>query len=106
MLRDVLMSSDDEIRGEDRLYYNNTFLSGFVLIFLTEWGDKTQIASAALATQYNAVMVLTGTMVALTLLSILAIYLGKVLSRKIDRKLMAKIAGTVFILMGVSLLFL
>jgi putative Ca2+/H+ antiporter (TMEM165/GDT1 family) len=55
-------------------------------------------------------MVLTGVMTALTLLSITAIYLGKIISDKINKKLITKTAGTAFILIGIvmiaSLLFL
>lgn len=91
-----------EVKGESKLYSRNLFFSGFTLIFITEWGDKTQIAAGILATKYNALMVLIGAMTALTLLSITAIYLGRFVSNKIDKKVVTKIAGTVFILMGIS----
>ena len=98
----VLILRDKEIKGESRLYSRNSFLSGFALIFLTEWGDKTQIASGIFATKYNPLMVLTGAMTALALLSIAAVYLGRFISNKINRKVLTKIAGTLFILMGIS----
>lgn len=105
MLRNTIISEDVELNNKSRTYSKNSFISGFVLIFLTEWGDKTQIASAAFATRYNAMMVLLGVMMALTLLSIVTIYLGKILSNKIDKRLIAKIAGIVFIVMGISFFF-
>jgi len=98
----VLILRDNKARNESKLYFKNSFLSGFVLIFITEWGDKTQIASGLFATRYNALMVLIGTMTALTLLSIMAIYLGKFISNKVDKKVITKIAGIVFILMGIA----
>jgi len=98
----VLILRDKEVKGESRLYSRSSFLSGFVLIFITEWGDKTQIASGIFATKYNALMVLTGAMTALALLSIMAIYLGRLISNKVDKKVITKIAGTVFILMSIS----
>lgn len=76
-----------------------------ITIALAEWGDKTQIASALFATRYNALMVFIGTMVALTMLSIVAVYLGKVISNRIDKKLMTKIVGFGFIAMGISFFF-
>jgi putative Ca2+/H+ antiporter (TMEM165/GDT1 family) len=54
----------------------NAFLSKFGLIFLTEWAGKTPITAALLATEYNAIMVLAGTVGVLILLSAVAIYLG------------------------------
>ena len=98
----VLILRDKEVTGESRLYSRNSFLSGFVLIFITELGDKTQIASGIFATKYNALMVLIGAMTALALLSIMAIYLGRFVSNKVDKKVVTKIAGTVFILMSIS----
>jgi putative Ca2+/H+ antiporter (TMEM165/GDT1 family) len=69
---------------------------------MAEWGDKTQIAAAMFATKYDAWMVLLGCMTALTLLSVMAIYLGKFILDKVNPKLMTKIAGAVFILTGMS----
>ena len=106
MLREGFASGNSEMEGERGLRFNDPLLTGFTLIFLTEWGDKTQVASAVFATQYNAVMVLTGTMIALTSLTVAAIYLGKVVSSRIDRRLMSKLAGLIFIVMGISLLLL
>ncbi len=98
----VLILRDKEVKDESKLYARNSFLSGFALIFITEWGDKTQIASGIFATKYNALMVLIGAMTALALLSVMVIYLGKFVSNKVDKKVMTKIAGAVFILMSIS----
>ncbi len=98
----VLILKGNEVKDDGKLYSRNPFLSGFVLILITEWGDKTQVASGLCAIKYNALMVLTGTMIALTLLSIMAIYLGKFVSNKVNKKTMTKIAGIVFILIGIS----
>lgn len=87
---------------EERKYDKNAFISAFLLIFLTEWGDKTQIAAAIFATQYNALLVFIGTMSALTLLSLIAIFFGKIISDRINKKLINKIAGTVFIILGIT----
>jgi len=100
----ALKLRDDGTEGKSRFYSGSPFLSGFVLIALTEWGDKTQIASGLLATKYSALMVLVGTMTALALLSIMAIWLGKSISSKIDKRTTARIAGVVFILICISFL--
>ncbi len=102
----LLILRQKEATNQSRLQFKNSFLSGFILIFTSEWGDKTQIASGLFATQYNSLMVLTGVMTALTLLSIIAIYLGKIISNKIDKKLITKIAGTAFILIGIIMIAL
>jgi putative Ca2+/H+ antiporter (TMEM165/GDT1 family) len=80
------------------------FYSGFTLILISELGDKTQIASGLFATRYNPLLVLIGIMISLTLLSIMAIYLGKFISTKINERILSKIGGIVFILIGIVFL--
>lgn len=96
----ILRGEKEEIKS--RYYSKRPFYSAFALIFLAEWGDKTQIASALFATKYNGFMVLAGVMTALTLLSLMTIYLGKFISGKIDEKKITKIAGILFVVIGIS----
>lgn len=98
----ILVRSNKEVDTTSR--FKSPFLSGFALIFLTEWGDKTQIAAALFAMEYNPLLVMIGTMIALALLSILAIYLGKFIGDKISSKIVTKVAGIVFIVIGASFL--
>jgi putative Ca2+/H+ antiporter (TMEM165/GDT1 family) len=99
----ILKGAQDE-EAESNLSAKRAFVSGFSMIFLSEWGDKTQIASALFATEYNPQMVFIGVMIALLLLSIMAIFLGKYLSSRIDRKVITRIGGVVFLLIGLSFL--
>jgi len=66
----IFKSQREETKS--RYYFGNPFYSGFILIFVSEWGDKIQIAAGLFATRYNGLMVLTGVMMALSLLSIIA----------------------------------
>jgi len=95
-----------ETKAENKLRFQNSFLSGFTFIFMMEWGDKTQIASALFAARYDPLMVLVGTMTALTLLSVAAICLGKLILSRVDRRIMTKVAGMAFVLIGISFLLL
>jgi putative Ca2+/H+ antiporter (TMEM165/GDT1 family) len=101
----VLLNKEDE-EAENKYYFKNPLMVSFSLIFLTEWGDKTQIAAALFATQYNGFLVLAGVLVALALLSIMALYLGKIISDKFDNELISKIAGIVFIIIGFTFFIL
>ena len=98
----MILKGEKEGEDESNLSPKNALISGFSMVFLSEWGDKTQIASALFATEYNPLMVFIGVMTALLILSIMAIYLGKFLSGRIDRRLITKIAGFVFLLIGFS----
>ncbi|HEX7445500.1 MAG TPA: TMEM165/GDT1 family protein [Methanothrix sp.] len=98
----MTLRGNQEEEEEGSLSPRNAFVSGFSMIFLSEWGDKTQIASALFATEYDPYLVFVGVMTALLILSITAIYLGKFLASRIDRRLITKAAGVVFLLIGIS----
>ena len=99
----MLISKDGE---EKETKQRNPFFAAFLLIMLTEWGDKTQIAAAIFATQYNGLFVFIGTMTALTILSLIAIFFGKIISKRINKKIVNKIAGIVFIILGITFILL
>ncbi len=97
------------LRSEDGnplpLKNNGTFTSAFALIFVAELGDKTQIASAVFATQYNPLFVFVGVMLALALLTGSAIIVGKKLKEKVNPKHIGIASGIVFILIGLVTLY-
>lgn len=78
----------------------NPIISGFTLVFLSEWGDKTQIASGVFALRFPPVMVFIAVISALTLISIIALKAGAVVVKKINKKTVSLISGTVFIILG------
>lgn len=83
----------------------NGFISSFSLIFLMELGDKTQIATATLVAGYgHPFVVFAGVLLGLSLLTILEVKLGSVISKKIRPERMELIAGAVFILFGIMTL--
>jgi len=98
----ILVSKKQE---EAKCELKRPFASGFLLILVSEMGDKTQIAAGLFATKFNPTMVFIGVISALTVLSIMAIYLGKIIALKLNRKALSNIAGMVFILIGVFCLF-
>jgi putative Ca2+/H+ antiporter (TMEM165/GDT1 family) len=83
----------------------NAFFLSFTVIFLSEWGDKTQLATGILATQHNPYFVFMGVITAFTVLSFIAIYLGQVIEKYMNKNLLNKISGLVFILLGILFLF-
>jgi putative Ca2+/H+ antiporter (TMEM165/GDT1 family) len=92
-------------QGEAACDLKKPFVSGFLLIFVSEIGDKTQIASGLFATKFDPFMVFIGVISALTILSVMTIYLGKFIALKVNKKVVSDIAGIVFILVGIFCLF-
>jgi putative Ca2+/H+ antiporter (TMEM165/GDT1 family) len=90
--------------GGGRLVSANPLLSSFLLIALTEWGDKTQIAAVLFAAEYEPLPVLAGAVSALALLSALAIYLGAKLSDRVNPDKTRKLGAAVFIILGFTFL--
>lgn len=76
------------------------FITSFTMIFVSEMGDKTQVATALFAASYNPLAVFLGVMSALGLLSLMAIYLGQFLLSRIDPRIRNYLAGSLFILIG------
>lgn len=100
-----LITLRDNSSGEcNNKHLARPFFSGFLMIFIAELGDKTQITSALFAIQYNPVLVLLGTLTALTLLSAAAVYIGRDITARIEKKKISAVAGALFILVGVTFL--
>jgi putative Ca2+/H+ antiporter (TMEM165/GDT1 family) len=81
------------------------FGATFITFFLAEMGDKTQIATVAMAAHYSApVMVVIGTTVGMLIADVPAVFAGDKLAHKIPMKLVHSIAAAVFALLGVATL--
>lgn len=75
----------------------------FVTIFIAEIADKTQIATILYASnaQHNKIVVYLGSALALCLASALAVFAGSMLSHWIEGKILARLAGILFIIVGI-----
>ena len=74
--------------------------------FLAEMGDKTQIATVALAARYSdLVAVVTGTTLGMMLANVPAVLLGDRIARKLSMTLVHGIAAAIFAVLGMLTLF-
>jgi putative Ca2+/H+ antiporter (TMEM165/GDT1 family) len=80
-------------------------MSGFGLILVSEMGDKTQLASALFATQYDPLLVFIGVILALFLLSCMTVYVGKMMMDRINKRTISTAAGILFLVIGISFFF-
>ncbi|KAK8633031.1 hypothetical protein V6N13_013885 [Hibiscus sabdariffa] len=81
------------------------FLESFILTFLAEWGDRSQIATIALATHKNAVGVAVGAVIGHTICTSLAVVGGSMLAAKISQRTVATIGGLLFLGFSLSSYF-
>ena len=78
------------------------FGATLVTFFLAEMGDKTQIATVALAAHYGApLMVVIGTTLGMLIADVPAVFVGNKFAEKIPMKLVHSIAAAIFAIMGV-----
>ena len=78
------------------------WLTSFLVVFAAEWGDLTQLATAALAVQTREpVAVGLGAVVALCLVTLLAVAAGSFLTRFMAQRTLELASGAVFAIVGV-----
>ena len=87
-----------------RLKLTHPFLTAFILTFLADFGDKTQLALALFAADQNAFLVFGAGILALGLDTFLMIIFSKLILKKINHALIERLAGILFILSGIYLL--
>ena len=94
----------DKIEEEETQIAQRLGVFGATLVtfFLAEMGDKTQIATVALAAHYGApLLVVIGTTLGMLIADVPAVFVGNKFAEKIPMKLVHSIAAGIFAIMGV-----
>jgi putative Ca2+/H+ antiporter (TMEM165/GDT1 family) len=82
------------------------FITTLVTFFLAEIGDKTQIATVALAANYSApITVVIGTTLGMMLADVPAVFLGSSFAKRLPLRLIHLIAAGIFAVLGLLVLF-
>jgi len=93
---------DEETRVAGRF---GVFGATLITFFLAEMGDKTQIATVAMAAHYAApLLVVTGTTLGMLIADVPAVFVGDKLASRIPMKLVHAIAAAIFAVLGVATL--
>lgn len=81
------------------------FGTTLIAFFLAEMGDKTQVATIALAAQYqNLIAVVAGTTFGMMLANVPAVIMGDRIADKMPVKLVHRIAAAIFAILGIATL--
>lgn len=94
----ALKSADEEDENDDSKVGKHLLVSVFLLIFLAEFGDKTQLAVAGLASVESAVGVWLGSTLALIGTTLLGVLAGRTLLQRLSVTWVQRGSGVVFIL--------
>ncbi len=81
------------------------FTQTCTLTFLAEWGDRSQIATVALAASKNVFGVVIGGLIGHALCTGVAVVGGRMLAAKISEKHVAVVGGVLFILFAIHAFF-
>jgi putative Ca2+/H+ antiporter (TMEM165/GDT1 family) len=96
----------DKLEESDaKLARFGVFGTTLVAFFLVEMGDKTQIATVALAAQYHAFFpVVAGTTLGLMIANVPAVFLGDRIAHRMPIRLVHGIAAALFLILGIAIL--
>jgi putative Ca2+/H+ antiporter (TMEM165/GDT1 family) len=96
----------DALEGAERPTRFGPFLTTALLFFLAEMGDKTQLATVALAARFgNVVLVTLGTTLGMMAADGLAVFLGDRLSSRVQGRWLRIVAASLFFLFGAASLW-
>lgn len=99
------------LKGDERACENQKqkltpFWTVFIAFFIAETGDKTQLATIALAADYNVfIPVWLGTTLGMVIANALGIFAGSTVFKKMPEKIIKWIAGMIFIIFGITGLY-
>jgi len=97
----------DKIEEEETQVAKHLGVFGATLItfFLAEMGDKTQIATVAMAAKFpNPIVVVIGTTLGMLIADVPAVFVGDRFAAKIPMKLVHSIAAGIFAILGIATL--
>lgn len=79
---------------------HSIFLTTFVLLTVAEFGDKTQLAIAAMSSTHAPIGVWLGATLALALTSVLGVLAGRTILQRIPLTLLHRISGIFFLVLA------
>jgi len=85
--------------------FSQIAIQSFSLTFLAEWGDRSQIATIALAAAKNPYGVTLGGCIGHTVCTGMAVLGGRMLAARISEKTVSIFGGTIFLIFGIHSVF-
>ena len=104
-LRRLQMEEEREVKTEERRWGRHPLLASFAVVFIAEWGDLTQLATAALQARYHQpILVFLAALLALWAVTGLAVILGNRLGRLLPERPLQIGAAVIMAVAGLALL--
>lgn len=92
----------DKLEKDPDLRRSSAFLTTLIAFFFVEMGDKTQLATVALAARYDALTaVVMGTTLGMLIANAPAVWIGEALAHRINMKVIRWVAAASFFALGI-----
>lgn len=96
---------DDETESIQKWQKYGVFGATFILFFIAEIGDKTQIATVALAAKYDSIFLVTlGTTLGMLIANVPAVLIGDRFASRLPVAFIHKIGAMIFLVLGIMTL--
>ncbi|KAF7275692.1 hypothetical protein GWI33_011364 [Rhynchophorus ferrugineus] len=96
---------DDESESVKRWQSYGVFAATFILFFIAEIGDKTQVATVALAARFESLIwVVAGTTLGMMIANAPAVLIGDKMADRLPIALIHKIAAMIFFILGIAII--
>jgi len=109
----IVNAKSEESAGEPKNKNINYLLTNiqiftniYIFVFASELGDRSQISTIYLTSNFDKMTVLISVVIGQFLITLLAVFGGVFISQKISTKNLTIIAGSTFVLFGIVALFL
>ena len=96
----------DKLDENQKLRGTGVFLTTLLAFFMVEMGDKTPLATVALAARYESLFaVVLGTRLGMMIANVPAVWVGEALAHRVNLKVMRGVAAALIVVLGVLALF-
>lgn len=93
--KDAVEVSEKNLKGRNNSWA--ILFESFILTFLAEWGDRTQIATVTLAAANNAVGVTLGAILGHSICALIAVLGGCLIAGRVSERAVTMIGGLLFL---------
>lgn len=98
-------ADERQVVQQEEVRHRRPFVTAFSVVFVAEWGDLTQLATAALQARYQQpVVVFTAATLALWAVSAIAVMLGNRLGAWVPERPLQFAAAVVMVLVAIALI--
>ena len=96
----IILLQKEEVE-DSKMNMRFSFFASFLLVLSSEMGDKTQVVASVFGGLYNPIFALVAVLIAVVLITLFSLFLGKFLLQLFKKKTLSYVAGALFISMGI-----